>query len=135
MTKQNVLMHNPASELDLPRMEKRLPGAALTLAQVDTLLAVPNVADPLGIRDRAMLELFYSCGLRRLELCHLDLPDFNADRRTLHIRRGKGKKRSHGAGGGTGRAVGRKIPGRSSAPALPGHADPRAFFDRLRWPF
>lgn len=92
MTKQNVLMHNPASEIELPRMEKRLPGAALTAAQVEALLAVPNVADPLGLRDRAMLELFYSCGLRRTELCRLELPDFNADRRTLHIRRGKGKK-------------------------------------------
>jgi len=92
LTKQNVLMHNPASELDLPRMEKRLPGTALTLAQVEALLAVPNVADPLGIRDRAMLELFYSCGLRRTELCQLELPDFNAEWRTIHIRRGKGKK-------------------------------------------
>jgi len=92
LTKQNVLMHNPASELELPRMEKRLPNAALTLAQVETLLSVPNLADPLGIRDRAILELFYSCGLRRSELCRLDVPDFNAERRTLHVRRGKGKK-------------------------------------------
>jgi integrase len=65
LTKQNVILHNPASELELPRMEKRLPTAALTLTQVEALLAVPNVADPLGVRDRAMLELFYSCGLRR----------------------------------------------------------------------
>ena len=92
MTKQNVLMHNPASELELPRMEKRLPGAALTLAQVEALMAVPNLADPLGIRDRAMLELFYSCGLRRTELSRLDVPDFNAERRTIHVRRGKGRK-------------------------------------------
>ena len=92
MTKQNVLMHNPASELELPRMEKRLPGAALTLAQVEALMSVPNLADPLGIRDRAMLELFYSCGLRRTELSRLDLPDFQADRRTIHVRLGKGKK-------------------------------------------
>jgi integrase/recombinase XerD len=92
LTKQNVLMHNPASEIELPRMEKRLPGAALTLAQVEALMAVPTLADPLGIRDRAMLELFYSCGLRRTELCRLELPDFNTDRRTIHVRRGKGKK-------------------------------------------
>jgi integrase/recombinase XerD len=92
LTKQNVLIHNPASEIELPRMEKRLPGAALTLAQVEALMAVPTLADPLGLRDRAMLELFYSCGLRRTELCRLELPDFNADRRTIHVRRGKGKK-------------------------------------------
>jgi integrase/recombinase XerD len=92
LTKQNVILHNPASELELPRMEKRLPTAALTLTQVETLLAVPNVADPLGVRDRAMLELFYSCGLRRAELCRLELTDLNTERRTLTIRRGKGKK-------------------------------------------
>ena len=92
LTKQNVILHNPASELELPRMEKRLPTAALTLTQVEALLAVPNVADPLGVRDRAMLELFYSCGLRRAELCRLELTDLNTERRTLTIRRGKGKK-------------------------------------------
>jgi integrase/recombinase XerD len=92
LTKQNVILHNPASELELPRMEKRLPTAALTLSQVEALLAVPNVADPLGVRDRAMLELFYSCGLRRAELCRLELTDLHTERRTLTIRRGKGKK-------------------------------------------
>jgi integrase/recombinase XerD len=92
LTKQNVLLHNPASEVELPRMEKRLPDAALTLSQMAALLAVPNVADPLGLRDRAMLELFYSTGIRRSELCRLEVPDFNVERRTLHVRKGKGKK-------------------------------------------
>jgi len=92
LTKQNILLHNPASELELPRMEKRLPGAALTASQLETLLAVPNVTDALGLRDRAMLELFYSCGLRRSELCNLEVADFNAERGTLHVRLGKGKK-------------------------------------------
>ena len=85
-------MHNPASEVELPRMEKRLPQAVLTLSEMEKLLAVPDVADPLGIRDRAMLEVFYSCGLRRTELCRIDLPDVNTERRTLHVRLGKGKK-------------------------------------------
>ena len=92
LTKQNVLLHNPASELELPRMEKRLPEAALTLSQTAALLAVPNINDALGMRDRAILELFYSTGLRRSELCRLEAPDFNAERRTLHVRKGKGKK-------------------------------------------
>ena len=92
LTRQNVILHNPASELELPRMEKRLPTAALSLKQVAALLAIPNVADPLGVRDRALLELFYTCGLRRAELCHLELTDLNSERRTLTIRRGKGRK-------------------------------------------
>ena len=54
--------------------EKRLPQEVLTPAQVEKLLAVPDVGDPLGVRDRAMLELFYSTGIRRAELCRLELP-------------------------------------------------------------
>jgi integrase/recombinase XerD len=92
MTRQNVIMHNPASELEMPRAEHRLPTAGLSLSQMAALLAVPNVADPLGIRDRAMLEVFYSCGLRRTELCRLEVTDFSAERRTLLVRQGKGHK-------------------------------------------
>lgn len=92
LTKRDVLMHNPASELEMPRQEKRLPGAALSASQLAALMALHNVADPLGLRDRAMLETLYSTGMRRAEVCRLELPDYNAERRTIHIRRGKGKK-------------------------------------------
>jgi integrase/recombinase XerD len=92
ITRQNVILHNPASELELPRPEKRLPQEVLTLSEVQKLLGVPDVADPLGVRDRAMLELFYSTGMRRTELCRLDLADLNTERRTVHVRQGKGKK-------------------------------------------
>jgi integrase/recombinase XerD len=47
---------------------------------------------PNSVRDRAMLELFYSTGLRRTELCRLELADLNTERRTLHVCQGKGKK-------------------------------------------
>ncbi len=91
LTRQNVLVHNPASELELPRPEKRLPQEVLTQSQVQLLLAVPDVGDPLGVRDRALLELFYSTGIRRAELCRLELSNLNTERRTLHVR-GKGNK-------------------------------------------
>jgi integrase/recombinase XerD len=92
LTRQDILLHNPASELELPRMEKRLPQDPLTLPEVERLLAVPDVNDPLGVRDRTMLELFYSTGIRRTELCRIELPDLNTERGTLHVRLGKGKK-------------------------------------------
>jgi integrase/recombinase XerD len=92
LARQNVIIHNPASELELPRPEKRLPQEVLTQSQVEKLLAVPDTGDLLGVRDRAILEMFYSTGIRRAELCRLALPDFNPERRTLHIRQGKGKK-------------------------------------------
>ena len=104
--RQNVILHNPASELELPRMEKRLPtGQRSRSGEVERLLAVPNVTDPLGVRDRAMLELFYSCGLRRAELCRLELTDLNAERRTCAVR-GKGKKDRVVPVGAAGRATG-----------------------------
>jgi len=53
---------------------------------------VPDTSDPLGVRARAMLELFYSTGLRRAELCKLELSSLNPTRRTLTVRRGKGGK-------------------------------------------
>ncbi len=92
LVRQNLLLSNPASELELPRMEKRLPAEALSLREVENILAVPNLADPLGIRDRAILEMLYSCGLRRAELARLEMTDLNRDRRTLQIRQGKGNK-------------------------------------------
>ena len=92
LTRQNVIVHNPASELELPRPEKRLPQDVLTPSEIERLLAVPDINDPLGVRDRAMLELFYSTGLRRSELCGLDLSDIHTERRTIHVRQGKGKR-------------------------------------------
>ena len=77
LTKQDHLAANPAADLELPRPEKRLPSDALSLTQVIHLLAIPDVSDPLGLRDRAMLELFYSTGIRRSELTKLQVHDLN----------------------------------------------------------
>ena len=53
---------------------------------------MPEVTKPLGLRDRAILETFYSTGLRRMELANLGVYDLDAERGTLMIRQGKGKK-------------------------------------------
>ena len=53
---------------------------------------MPNIADLLGLRDRAILELFYSSGLRRTEMARLQLGDLSRERRTLFIHKGKGAK-------------------------------------------
>ena len=92
LTKQNLIPANPASEIELPRPEKRLPKEPLGLHEIGAVLAVPDIGDPLGLRDRAMLELFYSAGLRRSELARLGLHDLNRERHTLQIRQGKGSK-------------------------------------------
>ncbi len=56
---------------------------------MSAILSVPNVTDPLGIRDRAMLELLYSTGIRRSELARLQLRSLHGERKTLHVQ-GKG---------------------------------------------
>jgi len=92
LTRQNHILYNPASELDLPRLEKRLPKHVLNQAEAESVLSQPDINDPLGIRDRAILETLYSTGMRRMELIGLKLYDIDIDRGTIMIRQGKGKK-------------------------------------------
>lgn len=83
---------NPASDILMPRPDRRLPESTLSAAEMSLLLAQPNVARPLGLRDRAILEVFYSCGLRRQELIDLTVRDVDFDRGTVFVRCGKGAK-------------------------------------------
>jgi integrase/recombinase XerD len=92
LARQNRILYNPASELELPKAERRLPKAVLSQAEAEQILAVPDLHDPLGLRDRAMLELFYATGLRRSELAGLRVFDLDVERLTLAVRQGKGRK-------------------------------------------
>jgi len=92
LCKRHVLEANPASEIELPRPEKHLTIEALSIREVEAVLSQPNIGDPLGIRDRAILELFYSTAIRRSELVRLDVGDLHRDKRLLRVRQGKGRK-------------------------------------------
>jgi integrase/recombinase XerD len=92
MARQRHILHNPASELELPRIEHRLPKAVLTVGEMERVLAQPDIQDPLGLRDRALMEALYTTGMRRLELAGLKLYDLDTERGTVTIRQGKGKK-------------------------------------------
>lgn len=92
LTKVNHLAFNPAAQIELPRQPKTLPRAILSADEVEQVLAQPDATTPLGLRDRAILETFYSTGIRRAELCSLKLDDIHVDRRALFINQGKGKK-------------------------------------------
>ena len=95
MAREHYILHNPASELELPRTGYRLPRAVLTAEEAELILAQPNLTEPIGLRDRAILETFYSTGMRRSELAHLKLCDVDTERATTTIRQGKGKKDRH----------------------------------------
>ena len=92
MVKQGQLPYSPAAELELPKGVRRLPKAILSVPEVEAVLAVPDVATSVGLRDRAILETFYSTGIRRAELARLALQDVDRARGTLMVRRGKGGK-------------------------------------------
>ena len=92
MARQHYILHNPASELEIPRGGFRLPKAVLTAEEAERILAQPNIHEPIGLRDRAILETFYSNGMRRLELANLKLWDLDLERNSVMIRQGKGRK-------------------------------------------
>lgn len=92
MTRQNHILHNPASEIELPRLPYRLPPHVLTAQEAELVLQQPDIDDPVGLRDRAILEVLYSTGMRRMEVVGLKLYDLDFDRGTILIRQGKGKK-------------------------------------------
>ena len=91
LVRQRVIASNPASDLDLPRRTDDLR-EPLTLDEMETVLALPDLTTPEGLRDRACLELFYATGIRRTELTNLHQSDLDRERGTLHVRLGKGKK-------------------------------------------
>ena len=92
LCRSGVIPANPAADLDLPRKQARRLPKTLAPDELARLLALPDPADPFGLRDRAILELFYAAGLRRSEMAHLDAGDYDPAARALMVRRGKGGK-------------------------------------------
>ena len=92
LTREGYIEANPASELELPRREHRIPRDVFTAEEAEAVVRQPNLLSPYGLRDRAMLEVLYSTGMRRAELCNLTIWDVDYSRGTVFIRLGKGKK-------------------------------------------
>jgi integrase/recombinase XerC len=90
LEKEGFLDGNPAKEISSPKLEKYIPGY-LTVDEVFRLLERPEKGAPAGLRDLAILELLYSCGIRVGELAGLNIPSVDPDERLLKVR-GKGKK-------------------------------------------
>ena len=90
MVRENHLAANPASLIDAPKQGRPLP-KSLTESDVEALLAAPNVGTGIGLRDRAMLELLYACGLRVSELVNLDMSQLNLSAGVVKVF-GKGSK-------------------------------------------
>jgi integrase/recombinase XerD len=87
LARQNYVLYNAASELELPKLASRLPKHILTASEAEQVIAQAT-----NVRDRAILETLYSTGMRRMELVGLKVYDLDADRGTVMIRQGKGRK-------------------------------------------
>jgi integrase/recombinase XerD len=90
LRREGAIEHDPTAELHGPRKQQRLP-RVLTREQVARLLAQPRGTEPLALRDRALLELMYACGLRASEAVGLEQADVDLEEGLL-CARGKGSK-------------------------------------------
>ena len=91
LTRRGLISTNPTSFIELPRLPKRPPPSYLTYREILNILRAVNVSSPLGLRDRAILELLYSVGLRNSELRFLTINSIDFNNRTIRIL-GKGQK-------------------------------------------
>jgi integrase/recombinase XerD len=92
LSKQNYILYNPAADMEMPKAPKRIPRNVLTVKEIARLMDQANFEDPIGLRDRAIMETLYSTGMRRAEISNLKILDVNMEAGTVFIREGKGKK-------------------------------------------
>ncbi|MBW8002985.1 MAG: tyrosine-type recombinase/integrase [Planctomycetes bacterium] len=92
LVKQDLILKNPASSITLPKEEQRLTRNILTQKEMLGLLENMKLTDPVSIRNRAIIELFYGCGIRTTEICQLKIQDVDLKEQTATIVKGKGNK-------------------------------------------
>jgi integrase/recombinase XerC len=90
LRREELVEGDPAALVGSPKVPEII-AAHLTINEMNRLLEMPDVSNPLGRRDRAILELFYASGLRLSELVGLDLEDLNLSNRMVRVL-GKGRK-------------------------------------------
>lgn len=90
LVRQGTVQKDPSAQIEFPKLGRPLPGT-LTEKEVERLLAAPNVDKAHGVRDRAMLEVLYACGLRVSELVGLTLSQVNLNHGVIRVM-GKGSK-------------------------------------------
>ena len=110
LAREGVVKLNAASLARPPKKPRRLP-SVLDRREVENLLKAPDPSTPLGVRNRAILELLYASGMRVSELCGLDVGDINLNRRTARVLGKRGKERTVLFGGPAREALGTYLEG------------------------
>ncbi len=91
LIKEKYILFNPAESLVLPKIEKRLPKNIPTIKRMEKILNMPDIKNSFGLRNRAILELLYSTGIRREEVVKINIYDIDLEDGFLRVQ-GKGKK-------------------------------------------
>ena len=86
------IAHNPAEIIVLPRHPKLIPPVLLKAREMKRLLEAPDLGNPLGFRDRVIMEVFFATGMRLSELTSSAVQDLNFEENLFHIKHGKGQK-------------------------------------------
>ena len=92
LVREEVVERNPFRVVSAPRIPRRLP-QYLTVAEVETLLTAPDTTTPLGLRNRAIIEVLYAAGLRVSELVGLDVADVDLGQAQVRVMGKGGKER------------------------------------------
>jgi len=90
LVREGVLKEDPTAQIAMPKIGRSLP-STLSEEQVESLLKAPDTSDPLGNRDRAMLEVLYATGLRVSELVNLKIKQINLNQGVMRVT-GKGDR-------------------------------------------
>lgn len=92
LRREDIIEHDPTAMAVAPKRDQTIPNH-LSEPEIERLIETPDTADPLGRRDRAILELFYASGLRLSELVAIDLEDVNLSGRMIRVMGKGGKER------------------------------------------
>jgi integrase/recombinase XerD len=92
LLKYGYILRDHSQDLNLPKQPNQLPRDILTKKEIGKLLSAPDLETPLGIRDRTILEVLYSTGIRTTELCNLTITDIDLNHGELRVNLGKGAK-------------------------------------------
>lgn len=92
LVRRGALLLDPSSQLELPRIEKRLPRLILSESEARRIVTAPRGSSPIVLRDRAILETLYGTGMRVGELVRLRPEDVDTEDRLVRIVEGKGRK-------------------------------------------
>jgi len=92
LKRHRLITSDPAANFDLPKVPQRMPSGMFSLSEIEAVFDQAEVSEPLGLRDRAILETFYATGIRRMELANLNINDLDVRQHLLTICKGKGGK-------------------------------------------